>query len=105
MACIPMPFPAQASSSPDHGPEEIDSNPVDAFGVATTLNGGCRADEGPYSRRVEQTAAECSLMRRPVARNADTTGRSKVRQNGISRSGTPGKSTKRRSCNATMPSK
>ena len=40
MACIPMPFPAQASSSPDHGPEEIDSNADDASGVVRSLNGG-----------------------------------------------------------------
>ncbi len=40
MACIPTPFPAQASSRPDHGPEEIASNPDDASGVAISLNGG-----------------------------------------------------------------
>lgn len=28
IACIPIPFPAQSNSGPDHGPKEIDSKPV-----------------------------------------------------------------------------
>lgn len=39
MAYIPMPFPDQAGSSRGHGPEEFDSNPDDASGVAISLNG------------------------------------------------------------------